>query len=82
MLLKGTNEQGMEDNLVTNPGDLNTMFAWMDSDPDYWKYLGEFFMTADGAITVAIGMSATVVESFETSRWMQIKVEAFEEIFA
>jgi hypothetical protein len=78
--LRGATEQAMHDHFVANPGDLNTMLAWMDSDPDYWTHLAEFFMTSTGAAVVT--SSPSVAGFYDTARWMQIKTGAFAQLFA
>ena len=83
--LQGTDEQAMHDHFLANPGDLNTMLSWMDSDPTYWKLLGDFFMTSTGAaavVSVTTGTPASVADFYNTARWMQIKTGAFAQLFA
>lgn len=77
--LRGATEHAMHDHFAANPGDLNTMLAWMDSDPDYWTHLAEFFMTSSG--TAVVTSSPSVADFYNTARWMQIKTGAFAQLF-
>jgi hypothetical protein len=91
-LLQGDTETDMVSHYESNSADLNVMLNWMEADATRWPALGDFFSTKEGKFVVYNSSSATItspseidnkiLEPYEKARWLQIRINAFNLIFA